>query len=184
MTLPAQQDPAPIQPTAPPATTGETRENMVPQSRLNEMAEKNRQLQERLDTTEKERQEQLETQLKEQGKWKELAETRAQELAGLKPKADLVDEYETVLKEQLAAEIETLPDDFKEVIPDGLSTKDQLRWLAKNKAKFMKAEPFDIGAGVKGIKQVKKTDLSNEEKQAAKHFGMTEEDYQKYKEGV
>lgn len=180
MTLPAQQDPAPVTPPAPPAIQGEQKENMVPQSRLNEMAEKNRLLQERLNATEKERQEQLEKQLAEQGKWKEIAEQRANELAGMKPKADLVDEYETVLKEQLAAEIETLPDDFKDVIPDGLSTKDQLRWLAKNKSKFLKAEPFDIGAGKTGVKPTKKVELTPEQKEMARQYGVSEEDYAKY----
>jgi seryl-tRNA synthetase len=175
--------PAPIQPPAPPAIPGDQKpnENMVPQSRLNEMAEKNRQLQERLDATEKERQDQLEKQLQEQGKWKELAEQRAQELATLKPKAEQVDTYEATLKKVLDAEIATLPEEYQDVVPEGLSTKDQLDWLAKNKSKFMKAEPFDIGAGKRGVKPEKKTELSEEEKDMARQYGMSEEKYAEYK---
>jgi len=57
-----------------------------------------------------------------------------------------------------------------------------LRWLAKNKAKFMKAEPFDIGAGKRGVKPDKKTELTQQEKEVARNFGMSEDDYQKYKD--
>lgn len=183
MTLPDNQTIATaVQPPAPSATPDEKKaENMVPQSRLNELAEKNRQLQERLEATEKERQEQLEKQLQEQGKWKELAEQRATELATLKPKADQLDSYEQTLKKVLDVEIASLPEEYQDVIPESLSTKDALDWLAKNKSKFMKAEPFDIGAGKRGTKPDKHSELTPEEKQAAKHFGMSEEDYAKFK---
>jgi phage I-like protein len=155
---------------------------MVPQSRLNEMAEKNRQLQERLDATEKERQDQLEKQLQEQGKWKELAETRAQELATLKPKADQLDSYETTLKKVLDAEIATLPEEYQDVIPESLSTQAKLDWLAKNKSKFMRAEPFDIGAGKRGSKpDGKAPELSPQEKEMARQYGVSEEDYAKFR---
>jgi phage I-like protein len=45
----------------------------------------------------------------------------------------------------------------------------------------MKAEPFDIGAGKRGVKPEKTPELTPEELQAAKHFGMTPEEYAKYK---
>lgn len=181
--MPTEDIATAVQPTAPSATKDEQKtEHMIPQSRLNEVLEQNHKLQERLETAEKERKEQLEAQLAEQGKWKEIAEQRAQELAGLKPKAEQVEEYETVLKEQLASEIESLPEEYRDVVPDSLSTKDQLRWLAKNKSKFMKAEPPDIGAGKRGSKPDKSVTLSDDEKRIAKHFGMSDEDYAKYKE--
>jgi hypothetical protein len=81
----------------------------------------------------------------------------------------------------LDAQIAELPEDFRDVVPDGLSTKQKLDWLAKNKSKFMKAEPFDIGAGKRGVKPEKTPELTPEELQAAKHFGMTPEEYAKYK---
>lgn len=119
--------------------------------------------------------------LEKSQEFEKLYQATLTELTNLKPKAEQVEEYEKVLSEQLAAEIETLPDEFKDVIPDGLSTKDQLRWLAKNKSKFMKAEPFDIGAGKRGVKPDKKTELTPEEKELARRFGMSEEDYAKFK---
>lgn len=183
MTLPAQQDP--VQPPAPSAKPDEPKlnENMVPQSRLNEMAEKNRQLQEKIEAVEKERQSQLEEQLKEQGKWKEVAEERAKKLAELQPKAEKLDSYEQTLQKILDREVEELPDDFKDVIPDGLSTQQKLDWLAKNKSKFMKADAFDIGAGKRGIKKNEKTaELTPEEIETAHSFGYTPEEYAKMKQ--
>jgi len=175
-------DPA-VQP-APSATKdAQPAEHMIPKSRLDEVLETNRKLQERLDATEKERQEQLEAQLKEQGKYKELADQRAQKLAELQPKADQLDSYEVTLKSVLEAEIAQLPEEFQDVVPESLSTKDKLDWLAKNKSKFMKADPFDIGAGKRGVKPEKKAELTPEEKQVARNFGMSEEDYAKHKDG-
>jgi phage I-like protein len=179
MTLPAQQDPA--QP-APSATKDvQPAEHMIPKSRLDEVLESNRKLQERLDATEKERQDQLEKQLSEQGKWKELAEQRANELATLQPKAAQLDSYEATLKKVLDAEIATLPEEYQDVIPESLSTKDKLDWLAKNKSKFMKADPFDIGAGKRGTKPDKKSELTPEEKEMARQYGLSEEVYAQHK---
>lgn len=182
MTLPTQQDP--VQPPAPSAKPDvQPTEHMIPKSRLDEVLDSNRKLQERIEAVEKERAEQLEKQLQEQGKYKELAEQRAQELANLQPKAKLVDEYEETLKSVLAAEIATLPEEYQDVVPDGLSTKQQIDWLAKNKAKFMKADAFDIGAGKRGIKKNEKTaELTPEEIETAHSFGYTPEEYAKMKQ--
>lgn len=115
--------------------------------------------------------------------FEKLYQTTLSELTSIKPKAEQVDEYEKTLQGILESQIADLPEEFKDVVPDGLSTKQKLDWLAKNKSKFMKAEPFDIGAGERGIRKQKQTqtELTPEEKQAAKHFGMTEEEYAKYK---
>lgn len=183
MTLPNQQDPSLVQQPAPPATPGETKpaEHMVPKSRLDELIAKLDAANKKADALEKAQQDAEKKRLEEANQYKELYEKTQTELSNLKPKAEQVDEYEKVLQEQLTAEIAELPDDFKDVIPDGLSTKDKLRWLAKNKSKFMKAEPFDIGAGKRGTKPDKSTELSTEEKEMAKRFGVSEEDYAKFK---
>lgn len=180
MTLPATPDP--VQNPAPPATQGAQSEHMIPKSRLDEVLESNRKLAERLEAVEKERAEQLEKQLQEQGKYKELAEQRAQEVANLQPKAKLVDEYEETLKSVLAAEVATLPEEYQDVVPEGLSTKSKIDWLAKNKSKFMKAEPFDIGAGKRGVQKSDKSEqLTAEELEYCKSFGVSPEDYIKSK---
>lgn len=131
---------------------------------------------------EKAQQEAERKRLEEDQKYKELYEKTQAELSTLKPKAEQVDAAEKTMSDILAAQIEELPEDFRDVVPDGLSTKQKLDWLAKNKSKFMKAEPFDIGAGKRGNRPDKKTELSAEERQIAADFGMTEEEYAKHKD--
>lgn len=179
--LPAQQDPAPAQQPAPSATQDAHTEHMIPKSRFDEINAKLDAANKRADALEKAQQEAERKRLEEANQYKELYEKSQSEISNLKPKAEQVEEYEKVLLEQLSAEIETLPDDFKDVIPDGLSTKDKLRWLSKNKSKFTKPTPFDIGAGRRGSQQDKKTELTPEEKEIARRFGLTEEEYAKHK---
>jgi hypothetical protein len=119
--------------------------------------------------------------LEESQEYKKLYETTLADLTSIKPKAEQVDTYEKTLAAILAAQIEELPEDFRDVVPDGLSTQAKLDWLAKNKSKFMKAEPFDIGAGKRGTKPDKHAELTPEELQIAKRAGLTPEEYAKFK---
>lgn len=118
--------------------------------------------------------------LEESAEYKKLYEATQAELSSLKPKAEAVDTYEKTLTSILTAQVAELPEDFRDVVPEGLSTQQKLDWLAKNKAKFMKPEPFDIGAGQRGTKQNQTVKLTDEERNAAKRLGMSEEDFIKY----
>jgi len=164
-----------------PAPAATQAEHMIPKSRLDEVLESNRKLQEQLTRTEKERQEQLEAQLKEQGKWKEIAETRAQEMAALKPKAEQADVIEATLKDVLTSQIAELPEAMRGLVPDELNTQQKLQWLSKNKALLVKPKPVDIGAGRQGGGAPEGNDLSPEEIATAKAFGIKPEDYAKNK---
>jgi len=178
MALPATPAPETVSPPAPSATPDE---KMIPKSRLDEVLESNRKLQEQLSRTEKERQEQLEAQLKEQGKWKEIAEQRANEMAALKPKAEQLDAVEATLKDVLASQIAELPESMRGLVPDELTTQQKLQWLSKNKALLVKPKPVDIGAGKQGGGAPVGVELTQEEIQIAKSFGMSPEDYAKHK---
>ena len=174
-------DPA-IQPPAPSASTDvKPTENMIPKSRLDEVIAQRDAANKKADALEKTQQEAEKKRLEEANQYKELYEKTQAELTNLKPKAERVDEYEKTLTEILTAQVEELPEEFRDVVPDGLTTKAKLDWLAKNKSKFMKAEPFDIGAGKRGTKADKKIELTPEEKETAAKYGMTEEVYAKYK---
>lgn len=176
------EETTPTQPPAPSATSDDKKaENFIPKSRLDEVIAQRDAAQRKADALEKAQQEAERKRLEESAEYKKLYETTQTELSSLKPKAEAVEAYEKTLQGILAAQIEELPEDFRDVVPDGLSTQQQLEWLAKNKHKFMKAEPFDIGAGKKGTKPEKKSELSDDEKRMAKHLGMSEEDYAKFK---
>jgi len=96
-----------------PASSAKQDDHMIPKSRLDEVLKSNRDLQAKLEALEIERQEQLEAQLKEQGRYKELAESRAQEIATLKPKADTVDGYEETLVKVLEAQMADVPENMR-----------------------------------------------------------------------
>jgi phage I-like protein len=175
------QDPA-AQPPAPSATQDvKPTENMIPKSRLDEVIAQRDAATKKAEALEKAQQDAEKKRLEEANQYKELYEKTQAELTSLKPKAEQVDDYEKTLSDVLAEQVAELPEEFRDVIPDGLSTKQKLDWLAKNKSKFMKADPFDIGAGKRGTKPDKKFELTAEEKELAKRFGMSEEDYAKNK---
>jgi len=178
MTIETVAPAAVVESPAPPASQSE---HMIPKSRLDEVLESNRKLQEKLATTEKERQDQLEAQLKEQGKWKEIAEQRAKEMADLKPKAEQADAIEATLKDVLASQIAELPETMRGLVPDELSTQQKLQWLSKNKPLLVKQKPVDIGAGKQGGGQPAGVELTAEEQEFARNFGVKPEEYAKFK---
>lgn len=160
----------------------ETQEHLIPKSRLDEEIQKRKDLEKRLAAQEKAGQEAETKRLKEAQDYKALYEKAAADLAETKPKAEKLEAYETTLKETLAAAIEEIPTDRRGLIPDELSVEAQLRWISRNRALLSKAPPMDIGAGKKGGGAVKSVELTPEELEVARNFGMTAEQYAKYKD--
>lgn len=140
----------------------------------------------RADALEKAAQDAEKKQLEEANNFKALYEKAQAEITGLKPKAEALTEMEKSLTAVLDAQVKELPEQFRDIVPDGLTVQAKLEWLSKNKAKFQKPEAFDIGAGAKGAKHVedKSVELSAEEKIAARDLGMTEADYIKFKDNT
>lgn len=124
-------------------------------------------------------------QLEEANNFKALYEKTQGEISTLKPKAAQLAEMEKTLTDLLNAEVEALPEQFRDLVPEGLTSQQKLAWISKNKAKLMKPEAFDIGAGSNGAKPPKKDEkkeLTALELQAARDLGMTPEEYLKNKD--
>ncbi len=153
----------------------------VPYERFSEVNEKLKEATQKLTEVEKEKNDQLEAQLKEQGKWKEIAEQRANEIATIKPKADTVEDMEKTLVSVLEAQVASLPEDKRSLVPDEMTTQQKLSWLSKNAAILKAPAAFDIGAGHNGGSETKNIQLSPEEIEMAKHLNMTPEEYAKNK---
>jgi len=138
----------------------------------------------RADALEKAAQDAEKKQLEEANNFKALYEKAQAEITGLKPKAEALTEMEKSLTSVLEAQVKELPEQFRDIVPDGMTVQAKLEWLSKNKAKFIKPEAFDIGAGAKGAKKPdeKAQELSEEEKVAAQSLGMTVDDYKKFKD--
>lgn len=156
-------------------------EHQIPKWRLDEVLEKNRQLSDALAAAEAERKAEIEKRLAEQNQWKELAEKRGAELTEAQQKASQVAEYEKTLTELLEKEIAELPQDKRGLVPAYGTTRQRLEWISTNRAIIAAPKPFDIGAGRQGGGETQKLELTPEEIQTAKAFGMTPEEYAKYK---
>jgi hypothetical protein len=161
--------------------TEEPKEHMIPKARLDEVIAEREAARKKLkEVTDAQALAQQET-LKEQNKFKELYEQQQATVLELKTKADKVDEYETTLKETLDAQLKDIPEPLRKLVPAELSTRQQLAWLASNKAILLKPDAFDIGAGKGKTKPGDKTvELTAEQKMLAHQYGMSEEDYLKF----
>ena len=169
----------PVETPTPPVA--ETPGRTVPLSDLLEERKKRQDAEARATTLEKESQDRLTAQLIEQGKYKDLADQRAEKLAELQPKADQIDAYEATLKKVLDAQVAAIPEDRRALLPEALTTQGQLDWIAKNAAILKAPTAFDIGAGRQGGGEDNKVKLTPEEHAMAVKGGMTDEEYAKFK---
>jgi hypothetical protein len=167
--------------TSTPAADPTKSENMVPITRLNEEIQKRRELESRLKLLETAAKTDEDKRLVETQNYKTLAEKREAELLTLRPLAVTAEEAEKTLQAVLAQQILELPENLRDLVPDGLSTNQKLQWLSKHKAKLTKPKGFDIGTGKQGGGLPAMSDLTPEELEIAKNFGMTPEEYAKYK---
>ena len=163
------------------AEADKKQEHTVPISRLNEEIAKKKELEARLAAIEKAQKDSEEQRLIEANQYKTLYEQAKAEAEGLKPRASLADESEKVLQSVLASQINEIPEHFRTLVPEGLSTNQKLQWISQNKPLLMKEKGFDIGAGQQGGGSPDTNTLTPEELAEAKKHGITAEEYAKFK---
>lgn len=90
--------------------------------------------------------------LAEEGKWKELAEARAAELAGLTPFKERADTLEQMIRASNSARINTVREDMRALIPVDYPPEKLATWLDANIARLTTppAPNIDAGAGASG----------------------------------
>ena len=124
----------------------------------------------------------IQKQLEEQGEYKKIAETMKAQLAEAQQRAAKAEEYEQDMKAYVEETTAKIPDDLKSFVPDG-TVRQQFVWLKTNSEKLMKPQAPPTGAGARGAGgSTTQIELSPEEQLIAKKFGMTDEEYFKYKE--
>lgn len=122
----------------------------------------------------------IQRQLEEQGKFKELNEGLKQQLVEATTKAQKIDSYNEILEQTANTLIEEIPEDLRTLVPD-IEISQKLNWLRTNKAKLIKPlAPHNI-TGEQGAGGSNNIDLTEEERIMAKKFGISDEDYVKYK---
>ncbi len=145
------------------------------------MNEKAAKLEADIQRLQKEQKDAVDKRLSEQEDWEKLAESRGAELVETRAKADKLDSYEKTLKGVLDAQVGQIPENLRGLVPEAMSTEEQLEWIAKNKQLLMKSQPFDIGAGKgRGSSSTEESiPLTKEQKVAAKKAGVPEVEYAK-----
>lgn len=112
-----------------------------------------------------------------EGKWKELADARAAELAQLQPYQTRATELEAIIKAQNEARVKQIPEELRSAVPD-YAPERLSSWLDANFAKLVRpvAPNLDAGAGVGGVHG---TQLTDDQRAIARRMGMTDEQYAK-----
>lgn len=122
-----------------------------------------------------------ETELAEQNKWRELAETRQKELESM---SGYKDQYETVLdgiSKSNERRIESIPQDMRTLVPD-IEPTDLSQWLDANEALLKKPSAPDLGASAgNNDRPGSQVVLTEEELAIARKLGVSEEDYKNRK---
>jgi len=162
----------------------DSKEHMIPKSRLDQEIKKRKDAEKKASDSERTRQESERKRLESEKNFQLLYEQSKSRVVELEGQVESVDEIETALDETLQAQLAELTADARELVPDELTTAQKLRWLARNRARLMKPKaPEGIGAGKRSsVKTAQKAvALTDAEKEIARRFGMSEEEYAKQK---
>ena len=170
-----------VEPAAEPSTPDST--HMIPKTRFDEVNTRAQRAEAELERIKAEQKAATEKRLAEQQEWQQLAESRGEELANAQAKAAQVEAYEQVMKANIEAELKLLSDHGKSLFPENYSTVEQWNWLQKNRSILMKPEapPTSSSRGAGGPAGAA-VELTAEEQAMARKFGMSAEEYAKYKD--
>jgi chromosome segregation ATPase len=120
--------------------------------------------------------------LQKQGEFKTLYEQEKAKVTKLQSQLGQVEQYESTLAAMLDAQLKELPESSRKLVPDELNTQQKLNWISRNRAMLIKQPaPGDLGAGRRGGSQNnEQKPLNPEQKEIARRFGVSEEDYAKF----
>jgi ribonucleoside-triphosphate reductase len=172
-------DPAPTSPPPAEAQTTDSGkdEHMIPKSRFDEVNAQYKAVQKQLDDLSKAQTDREEAEALARGDHEKV-------IADLKPKAEQADKYAEQIEAMLETELEDVPEDKRDLVPDG-DPLTRLKWLQRAKAKgvFAAPKPPSTDAGAQGDgSQKKAVELTATERDYARAFGWTDEQYAANKE--
>jgi len=154
--------------------------HMIPKERFDEVNARFKEAEKKAQAAEKALREAQEARLKEKEDYKALYEQTTSELSELKPLAEQVESYRETMAKLLDAQIADIPEELQGLIPDELSVKQKIDWIAKNKKLLLKPIAPDIGAGQRGAGSSSSVQLTQEQREVARTFGYSDEEYIKY----
>jgi hypothetical protein len=128
---------------------------------------------------------QAQERLQEEGRWKELAETRAADVAKLQPYQQRAETLETIIADGNKRRIERVPEDMRSLIPVDYPPERLQAWLDSNWDRLLAKPAPNLDAGVGGSgggTRAAKVELTSDEKAMARRAGMTEAQYAETKQ--
>lgn len=116
--------------------------------------------------------------LEQEGNYRELSQKYLADLEAVKPMAERAQALEAIIRESNEARISRVPEQQRALVPADYPPEKLQAWLNANESLLMKppAPDYNAGAGAEGASR-SKPQLTEEQRQAAKRFGMTEEQY-------
>jgi DNA repair exonuclease SbcCD ATPase subunit len=151
-------------------------EHMIPKSRFDEINTHYKDALKKAEAAEKALKEAQEIRLKEKEDYKALYEQTTSELSELKPKAEQFEAYKETMQALFDAQVEEIPEELRALIPDEMSVKQKIDWIAKNKKLLLKPVGPDIGAGQRGAQGgTGSAEITPTMRKGAQVFGLTDE---------
>lgn len=160
------------------------KDQMVPIGRLDDEITKRKEAERQLAEMKARDVEREKEALKAKEDWKALYEGAQAEIAALKPIAARVEGQDKTMQSLLDAQMATIPEARRVLIPESLSVSEKLDYIAKTRNLLAAPVPPDLGAGKRGGGEEKKVNLTTEEIAMAKSFGMSPEQYQAQKDAL
>ncbi len=121
--------------------------------------------------------------LAEEGKWRELAESRADELSNLAPYRERAEKLESMLMDSNTQRIEQIPESMRTLIPSDYAPEQLARWLDANLSHLTRPTAPKLDGGTAGGGGNAIT-LTEDEKQVARATGISFEEYAKQKQRI
>jgi len=115
--------------------------------------------------------------LAEEGKWKELAETRFSELSKLQPYQERAETLEGIIRKSNETRIARIREELRGLVPTEYAPEKLSSWLDTNWERLTTKPAPDLDAGAGGSGGTTPVRLTEEERQMAARFGMTPEQY-------
>ena len=146
--------------------TGQHESGSIPYARFKEVNDERKALEARLAKLEKAQTEADQTRLAEEKRYQELADSYKAELDRVKPVAGQIDDWKAALHETAKAQIDLLPEDARELVPEYDDPRLTLAWLNKNAAKLMRPAAPAMDAGTRGDSAAKNVKLTADQERA------------------
>lgn len=114
-------------------------EHMIPKSRFDEINNQYKQLKEQLDEINKQKEQQELEDKKKKGEFEELYQTTQQELENTKTEyqktSERVEQLEGIIQTLVDAELEAVPEELQDLIPENYTPEEKLNWITQAKKK-------------------------------------------------